>query len=145
MSFRINRDGAVGGFTLVELLIGIAVISILASIAYPSYVGFMQKNRRADAITLLTRAAGEQQRFFSDYNRYANSMTQLGFGEQATVDTEAGYYTVSVVNESPTSFELRATPVTGGPQEGDTACATLTLNDRGVAGATGSADADSCW
>ena len=141
----IRRGTAAAAFSLIELLIGIAVIGILASIAVPSYIGYMQQNRRADAITILTQAAGEQQRFFSDYNRYANSMTQLGFGEQATVDSEAGYYTVSVVNASPTEFELRAAPVPGGPQANDTDCATLTLNDRGVTGTTGTQDAADCW
>ncbi len=132
------------GFTLIEVLIAVAIISIIAAIAVPSYTGFMIDTRRTDAIGFLSEVAGEQQRYFTENNQYAATMKELGYGDAATFNTPEGHYVVSVSNPGSTArFILTATPVTGGKQAGDTECLAFTISDTGARQSTGS-DTD-CW
>lgn len=129
------------GFTLIEILIVVAILGIIAAIAIPSYTSFMNKTRRTDAMTILTELAGEQQRYLSENNRYANDLTDLGYPNDPFTTVE-GFYTVSVENPSATSYVLTATPVPGGPQAGDTECGAFTLNSGGVKGSNSGTE---CW
>lgn len=132
------------GFTLIEVLIAVAIISIIAAIAVPSYTGFMIDTRRTDAIGFLSEVAGEQQRYFTENNQYAATMKELGYGDAATFNTPEGHYVVSVSNPGSTArFVLTATPVTGGKQAGDAECLAFTISDTGARQSTGS-DTD-CW
>ncbi len=135
------------GFTLIELLIAIAIVGIITAIALPSYSSYMENARRTDAKVILQEAAGEQIRFFSEYNRYATSMTELGYGDDATALSDEGLYFVSVSNNSATSFLLTATPVEGEVQANDTDCASFTISSSEIKGVTGafSATPDRCW
>ncbi len=63
------------GVTLIELMVVVVIIGILAGIAYPSYRNFMAQTRRSDAQIALTQAANQQERFFTECNRYASSLT----------------------------------------------------------------------
>lgn len=140
-----KRNKKSGGFSLVELLIVIAIIGIIAAIAIPSYSSYMTKTRRIDGTSFLIEVAGEQFRFFSEYNRYATSMDELGYGTGATADSEEGFYTLSIVSDTPTSYVLTATPVATGPQSNDAECGSLTLNSSEQKGVTGTSNALDCW
>lgn len=129
------------GFTLIEVMIVVAILGIIAAIAIPSYSSFMNKTRRVDAITILSEVAGEQQRFFSENNRYAGAMTEMGYANDPTL-SEEGLYSVSIDNPTPTSYVLTATPVAGEAQAGDTECGAFTLNSGGVKGSDNGVD---CW
>lgn len=59
------------GFTLIELMIVVAVIGILAALAYPSYTSYIERGKRAECRSGLLRAAQQQERFFTQFNRYA--------------------------------------------------------------------------
>jgi len=134
------------GFTLIEAMIVVAVIGIIVAIAFPSFTEYMRKARRVDAMSLLQEAAGEQVRYFSDNNRYAKDMQELGYGAVAAITAE-GYYTVTTSYPNApltSSFVLTAKPVTGGLQEKDTLCESMTINSNGVKGATGKLGTD-CW
>ena len=132
------------GFTLIEMMIVVAVIGIIAAIAVPSYSQYMFDARRTDAIAFLSEVAGEQQRYFTENNQYATSMSEMGYGDAATFDTPEGHYVVSVTNPDSTGrFLLTATPVTGGKQAGDDECLAFTISDTGVKGNTGSHT--DCW
>ena len=66
------------GFTLVEMMIAIGIIAILASIAYPSYVGSVKKSRRVEAQTALQQVATLEEQYFSETGSYTADLTKLG-------------------------------------------------------------------
>lgn len=129
------------GFTLIEVMIAVVILSILVAIAVPSYSSFITKSRRGDATNMLLDVAGEQQRFLSEQNRYATSMAELGYDNDPTL-SENGYYAVSVATPTPSTFVLTATPVAGEAQASDSECGAFSLRSNGVQGADGGID---CW
>ena len=124
------------GFTLIELMIVVAVIGILAAIAYPSYQDSIRKSRRADAKSALLDAAQRQERFFTENNQYTATLGTGGLNLSAT--TTDGYYTLAITNATAnaagriSTFTMTATPVSGKSQEKDTACTTFSLSQTGV-------------
>ena len=129
------------GFTLVEILIAVAILSILMAIAVPSYNSYVMQSRRTDATVLLIQAAGEQQRYFTENNQFAPDMTTLGYGADDE-PTENGHYTVASALTT-NGFVLTATPQ--GAQISDTICGNLTINSVGVKGKSGSGTVADCW
>lgn len=132
------------GFTLIEVVVAVAIVGILASIAYPSYTETMRKSRRADAKVVLTDAAAREERWFTENNAYTTNVNNLG-GSGGTLYSEEGYYNITVSNAAcgdTSCFMLTATPVAGGVQVSDTDCATLTLSHTGAKGSTGGGN---CW
>jgi len=105
MQVKNNKYGL--GFTLVELMIAVAIIGILASIAIPSYVEYVKKGRRASAQSHLMDIAQRQQQYLLDARTYAASLTTLGITTPTDV---ANYYTIQVnVADAPPSFTITAT------------------------------------
>ncbi len=120
-----------GGFTLVELMVVVAIISILTLVAFPAYQDQMRKTRRSDAKVALTELANRQEKFFSDNQRYtATIVGSPGLAYNNTLSPER-YYTLSAQSPSNATYTLTATAVSTGPQAGDTNCQTLTLNQNG--------------
>lgn len=132
------------GFTLIEMMIVVAVIAILASLAVPSYQRYVQQSRRAEALNAVQRVAALEEQFYFARGAYtANAANEIG----AISPTPGGDYTIAVaVVANPASFIVTATPAVGGKQVSDTECATFTLTNTGVQGATGSTgDQANCW
>ena len=133
--------GKARGFTLMELMIVVAIIGILAAIAYPSYQDSVRKSRRADAGAVLLELAQWMERFYTENNRYdqtrAGAAVALPFTRSPKEGGPAGgYYTIAPVTTQNT-FTLTATRA--GPQVSDTVCGNLTLSNTGVKCALGGA------
>ncbi len=118
------------GFTLIELMITVAVIGILAAIAYPGYQGQIRKSRRAEAQATLMNVAGRQQQFLLDTRTYASSLSDLGVTVPSSVSP---FYTItlSVTNSAsvPSAFTATATPLGG---QANDVCASLSIDQAGV-------------
>ncbi|HNT38813.1 MAG TPA: type IV pilin protein [Rubrivivax sp.] len=117
------------GFTLVELMIALVVVAILASIAYPSFMGAIRKSRRAEAISALNQVQQAQERFRANQTAYTTNLsaaptaTPPGLGLSST--TASGYYTIAIASASNDEYELTATAVAGTSQAMDGDCAML--------------------
>jgi type IV pilus assembly protein PilE len=121
------------GFTLMELLIALAIVGLLSAIAYPNYRQYLLRAHRAEGLTAMQQAALRQERYYSNNSTYAPNMVTLGM----PADTQNGYYTISIApcDTGPNAgnidrcFELTANAQ--GAQADDTDCATLTLDSAG--------------
>lgn len=120
------------GFTLIEVMIVVAIIGILAAIAYPSYDEYVKRGNRTEGQAFLHDVAARQERYFSQNNEYADTAAKLN----VSTSSETGKYTLTIATTD--SYTLTATPTFT-----DTKCGNLTLNALGVKGAGGSVD--ECW
>ena len=121
-----QQSGRQSGFTLVELIVVVAIVAILAAFAYPAFQDQIMKSRRSTALAALSDAASRQEQFFLDNKTYAT--TRGAINMPAT--TEGGYYTLNVNAPTPlTGYSLSAAPQ--GTQASDS-CGTLTLTSAGV-------------
>jgi type IV pilus assembly protein PilE len=120
---RLNR-----GFTLIELMVAVAIVAILAMIAIPSYTAQMVKSRRSSAEAVLMDIAQRQQQYLLDARGYAPDVPTLKVTIPSDVST---YYTVKVdpLQPGPPNFTARATPIAGTAQAGDVV---LTIDNTGA-------------
>jgi len=113
--FQINHQG---GFTLVELMITVAILSILAAVAIPAYSNYMNRAKQSDAIIGLKAAQMAQEQFFSENNAYSSTIDILpGFNDSGAADNSyvKGKYTLTVLpGASTTAFVIAATWVDTG-------------------------------
>tara|TARA_R110002051_G_scaffold193619_1_gene261982 strand:- start:649 stop:1071 length:423 start_codon:yes stop_codon:yes gene_type:complete len=129
------------GFTLIELMITVAILGIIASIALPSYFEHVKRTSRTEAITSLLDAANRQEQFFVDNREYTNDLANIG----VTTPTEHGFYTIEVeVDNDAGTFSFTATPVAGPPLKDDD-CKTFVIDDAGLKTATPKANSAMCW
>ncbi|HET7728884.1 MAG TPA: type IV pilin protein [Usitatibacter sp.] len=118
------------GFTLIELVVVVAIIGILVAIAVPSYNNHMRKARRAEAQTYLMDIANLQQQYLLDARTYALGAGALTALNKAPPSSVSNFYNVVVSPDAPTippTFLITATPKTG-PQQGD---GVLTVDNTG--------------
>jgi type IV pilus assembly protein PilE len=136
------------GFTLIELMITVAIVGILAAVAYPSYLSHVQKTRRAAATACLTELSQWMERNYTTclaYNRTgagcATAMDSAQLPALSCRNDLATTYTFSFT-AAPTAsaYALRAVPQNA--QASDTRCGTLTLDQ---AGAKGASATSGCW
>jgi type IV pilus assembly protein PilE len=115
------------GFTLIEMIVVVAIVGILVAIAVPSYQSHLRKGRRAQAEAFLMGVANSQQQYILDARIYAPDLATLGKAPPTDV---SNFYNVRVLTgATPPSFSLTATPIVGSVQEKD---GPLTLDNMGA-------------
>lgn len=130
------------GFTLIELMIAVAVVAILARLALAYYSSAQIKNRRAVAEAFLSTVAQQEQQYFIDNRDYARdsagppAVSALGTPGLSTVKPSivSDYYTITITadtaaNNPPPNFLATATPIAGTPQANDV---TLSISNTGA-------------
>jgi type IV pilus assembly protein PilE len=145
---------ASSGFTLIELMVTVAIVTILATIAVTSYTSQVQKSRRTEAKGALLDLAGREERLFSTTNAYSNQESFLGYGAAVAMTNMPfgnNYYTLTATVPDPAqaagipSYILTATPVAGTSQATDTQCGSFSVNQLGVQTVTGTYTVSQCW
>lgn len=133
------------GFSLIELLIVVAIIGVLVAVALPAYQDSVLAGGRAEGQSLLMEVASDQERFYSINNSYSTNAAPLADPPVATRTSESGRYQVSVAacggGSIANCFVATATPQ--GSQTDDS-CTTLTITHTGQRGATGDT-VENCW
>ena len=131
------------GFTLIELLIAVAIIALLAAVAVPAYTGYVEKARRSDATTGLTKIAAELERCYTQFSRYNDPGCTFGFVSNgvlenvnpaalgAGIPSEEGDYTLNLAGTSQT-YTLTAIATAAGRQANDDTCETFSLSHVGL-------------
>ncbi|MDT8282672.1 MAG: type IV pilin protein [Gammaproteobacteria bacterium] len=128
------------GFSLIELMIVVAILGILSAIAYPAYTSYVKKANRADAIAGLLSLAGRMEELYMNTDSYASATVKAdGTGTVGSSETSEGLYTLSITSATAFAYTLTATPKTT-----DAECATLNLDSLGQKTATGTNTAN-CW
>jgi type IV pilus assembly protein PilE len=116
------------GFTLIELMIAVAIVAILSAIAYPAYTKYVQRGYRAEGIVILNDAVARMERYYAQNNNYlVTNLTALGF-TSATPLSQTGKYQLSLA-ATPTTYTFTAAPL--GPQMQDV-CGSLAIDQAGI-------------
>jgi type IV pilus assembly protein PilE len=121
------------GFSLLELIVVVAIVGILAAIAIPSYNSYRVRANRSEARTSLLEASQNLERFFVRNNTYIGATFGTGAGFTIEENSPHGFYQLSFPDPpgvTQTTYTLQATPQGG--QAGDTECNPMTINHLGV-------------
>jgi type IV pilus assembly protein PilE len=138
MSLRHSR-----GITLMELMVVMAIVGILAAIAVPSYTAYVTRTHRAAARACLSESAQFMERYYTS----SPNLSYVGADVALGCETDSGLdqrYTITLNNLAARTYTLVATPI-GTQLANDTKCGTLTLDQTGGRGASGSDGPAGCW
>ena len=139
MLYRSNK-----GFTLVEVMITVAIVGILAAVAIPNYEQYARKAKRADGTASLLRASHNLERCGSNFGRYDHDNCAAARADQPSAD---GYYLITVTNATASTYSFRAR-AQGGQLKDSAYCQDFTVDQTGVKGVTttnGKETVDTCW
>ena len=132
-------DKWIRGFTLIELMIVLAIVALIIAFGYPSYRTQVLQANRSDGMIFVLEIADRQERFYSDRSTYTTDITDLGYANTTSPD---GKYTVAITddpsNDITLTYRITATPQ--GNQADDT-CDSFTVDSLG----TRTSSPDGCW
>lgn len=137
MNSSSHKSNSQRGFTIVELMIVVAIAAILVAIALPAYQEQVRETRRSDGKAFLMEIAAAQERYFTQNVAYG-TLIQLGYANDNPESPE-GFYNVRITASTGTTFTLTATP-----RVADSDCGNLTLTNTGLQGSSAGTPAD-CW
>lgn len=126
------------GFTLIEVMIVVAIIGILAAIAYPSYDEYVKRGNRTEGQAFLNDVAARQERYFSQNNAYVTADAEIAKLGLSSLNSPTDKYTIGLAGGGG-GYTLTATQ-----QFNDTKCGNLTLNALGEKGAS-AGTVERCW
>lgn len=142
---RSRNASQANGFTLVELMVVVAIIAILAAIALPAYGRYVIKARRTAAEGCLSEYSNYMERFYTTNLRYdkdgSNNNNPFPTLDCASAEQTGTYYDYATSTLSASAYSITATPK--GPQTSDTMCGTLSITQSGERGADG--EVSECW
>lgn len=141
------RKKSLFGFTLVELMVAVAIVAILAALGLPAYTSYVARARRAEGKAALVDLAARMERFYSQNNAYTTATVAAGVPTTdvlTTAATEEGWYTLSITAQGATNYTLQAAP-NGAQATDDATCGNLTLNNLGTKGISGGGQVQTCW
>jgi type IV pilus assembly protein PilE len=136
------------GFTLVEIMIVVAIIGIISAFAYPSYVENVRKTNRVAAASILLENAQFMERFFTENSTYLGGVLPFARAPKE-VDSRQNYTISLTAGTTATAYTIQAIPTAGGSMASDD-CGTLTLTNLGVRNAANGSPAGGktvaqCW
>lgn len=139
------------GFSLIELMVVLLIISILACFTYPSYKNYITRAHRIDGQTALFDLANRMEQYYELKNTYEKASIATGRPNDVLKNnlSPEGRYTLAITEATDTTFSLQATPNTN-QAINDIHCQSLTLNSSGIKGSTpepteSSKEAVRCW
>jgi type IV pilus assembly protein PilE len=143
------------GFSLIELMVVVAIATLLAVIAIPSYNNQVRKSRRTEAKTAIMDLAAREERYFATQNVYSSDGVALQYGVAFPVAT-ANYYSISVPNmtqptanpAAPGTYTLWVVPAAGSSQLKDTSCQKFIVDQTGKQTSqdvNGNDSTTTCW
>ncbi len=130
------------GFTLIEVMIVVAILGIISALAYNSYQRHVVTTYRADAQRSLAEIAQRLERCFTQRNDYRECVDD---GGGTTWDSQDGHYEIFIGDLERTTFTLTARPQGVQAERDGDRCSTLTLTHTGRRDSTGSEERDDCW
>lgn len=130
------------GFTLIELMVAVAIVGLLAAIAYPSYTSYVQRAARGDAKGALTELSQFMERTYTENGTYMPGGVNPALPYTQSPKTGTAKYTLSISASGTNTYTLQAHPV--GTMAGDP-CGDLTLDNTGAKVASGGLGSIACW